>query len=448
MLIPPTFAMLPPSASLVSPPPPTLQSTTTTMKPLPFPSSGFTSLHRDIEEMAASLDLVATRRQPWQLAVAERVKQVVYSIWPRAWCDVFGSIASGLAAPCSDVDMVVRGVPQADRVRVLAQHLEREEWVQMVQAVERTAVPVVKFNTAAIPIAFGNRGNLIAVDITFENEAHHGLNTCGLVRQFVQRWPPLKPLVLVLKQFLVEKGLNDPYVGGISSYGLVLMVAAILRRHWPSGMTSKADLGLLFVEFLQVYSSKEFLDKGVRFGNDGRRKPLGDPCFIEDPLDPNNNVGRSCFGIQQVMEHFSKALEAIRAYEQETSVTTLAHSSMLGRVFATSHHADVVRLVTKVWCPPELPLRTEASLRPQRFPFPPHPSSSSATTHGANGAASPTHGSAVERWAMETREALIRTLNQVERESGSKCPLCLQPSGPQHVAAQCDLVMLLKRCPL
>lgn len=419
-------------------------------------------LHTDIQEMAASLDLIATRRQPWQLAVAERVKQVVYSIWPRAWCDVFGSIASGLAAPCSDVDMVVRGVSQTDRVRILAQQLQRQEWVQMLQAVERTAVPVVKFNTAAIPIAFGNRGNLIAVDITFENEAHHGLNTCGLVRQFLQRWPPLKPLVLVLKQFLVEKGLNDPYVGGLSSYGLVLMVAAILRRHWPIGLSpaSQIDLGALFIEFLEVYSSRDFVENGVRLAGEGGRKRLGDPCYIEDPLDPNNNVGRSCFGIHQVVASFSEALEAIRGCGQDGGNLPPNHS-ILGRVFATSHHIDVVRLVTKVWCPLELPSqRTSSSQQepivpiqainsPPRWFFLPqnHTAAYQPTGVTTPFSASPSNQSAIEQWIVEMKLSLLKAIKNSENDIGI-CSFCSQPTGHNHSNSNCELLRLVKNCPI
>jgi hypothetical protein len=37
-------------------------------------------------------------------------------------------------------------------------------------------------------------------------------------------FPPLAPLVLAIKQLLVEHDLNDPYNGGLSSYGILLLV--------------------------------------------------------------------------------------------------------------------------------------------------------------------------------------------------------------------------------
>jgi DNA polymerase sigma len=39
----------------------------------------------------------------------------------------------------------------------------------------------------------------------------------------------LKPLVLVLKSLVEAYDISDPYKGGISSYGLTLMVIALLQ---------------------------------------------------------------------------------------------------------------------------------------------------------------------------------------------------------------------------
>jgi hypothetical protein len=51
------------------------------------------------------------------------------------------------------------------------------------------------------------------------------------VKHWQAQFPALHPLTLVLKQFLVEKGLNDPFTGGLSSYGLVLMLVCVLEKH-------------------------------------------------------------------------------------------------------------------------------------------------------------------------------------------------------------------------
>ena len=42
-------------------------------------------------------------------------------------------------------------------------------------------------------------------------------------------FPCLPPLVLVLKQFLVQRDLNEVFAGGISSHSLVLMIISFLQ---------------------------------------------------------------------------------------------------------------------------------------------------------------------------------------------------------------------------
>ena len=118
-------------------------------------------------------------------------------------------------------------------MKILYEKLSREGWVQNIQAIQHTAVPVIRLATAQIPISFGNQGNLINVDITFDNALHRGLQTSRLVKSLVALYPPLKQLALVIKQFLVEKALNDSFCGGLSSYGLVIMIASVLQKYLP-----------------------------------------------------------------------------------------------------------------------------------------------------------------------------------------------------------------------
>lgn len=79
----------------------------------------------------------------------------------------------------------------------------------------------------------------------------------------------LPPLVLVLKQFLYEKGLNNTYTGGLGSYCLVLMVISFLQSKRFSGNNifnndnkagfeekGKFNLGILLLEFLELYGKK------------------------------------------------------------------------------------------------------------------------------------------------------------------------------------------------
>ena len=55
------------------------------------------------------------------------------------------------------------------------------------------------------------------------------LLTHSLLQELLQQYPCLDKLVLVLKQFLLQRHLNEVFVGGLGSYCLTLMVVAQLQ---------------------------------------------------------------------------------------------------------------------------------------------------------------------------------------------------------------------------
>ena len=59
-----------------------------------------------------------------------------------------------------------------------------------------------------------------------------------------------RPLVLVLKQFLLDRGLLTAYTGGLSSYCLFLMVTRFLQEQ-----SSHGDCGSLLMGFLDFYGN-------------------------------------------------------------------------------------------------------------------------------------------------------------------------------------------------
>jgi hypothetical protein len=85
---------------------------------------------------------------------------------------------------------------------------------------------------------------------------HQGVSTRDFVLRLCALNPSLVPLVLVLKQFLQEKGLHDPFTGGLSSYALTIMVAAILQPHALERPETQPDLGTLLLTFLRRYGTR------------------------------------------------------------------------------------------------------------------------------------------------------------------------------------------------
>ena len=92
---------------------------------------------------------------------------------------------------------------------------------------------------------------MIQLDISFDSPEHHGLEAVEMVRKILEELPLIRPLMLVLKQFLLDRGLLTAYTGGLSSYCLFLMLARYLQEQ-PS---SFGDCGSLLMGFLDYYGN-------------------------------------------------------------------------------------------------------------------------------------------------------------------------------------------------
>lgn len=59
----------------------------------------------------------------------------------------------------------------------------------------------------------------------------NGAAAVALVRTYLAAWPPMRPLVTILKLFLLQRCMNEVYTGGLGSYALLISVVAFLQTH-------------------------------------------------------------------------------------------------------------------------------------------------------------------------------------------------------------------------
>ena len=196
----------------------------------------------------------------------ERMTRLVTALWPRAQVKLYGSHVTGLCLPTSDVDFIIclpavqkdapavapgvlegRNAINESSQKMLARKLKNESWIdpRSMKLIERTVVPVIKVATK------DTKARTLRLDITFDSPNHHGLEAVELVNRLLEEYPMIRPLVLVLKQFLLDRGLLTGYTGGLSSYCLFLMTARYLQEQ----ATAWADCGALLMGFLDFYGN-------------------------------------------------------------------------------------------------------------------------------------------------------------------------------------------------
>ncbi len=304
-------------------------------------------LSRDMSLFMSRRALALNARRRERGAILSGLQSSVASIWPdMCHVELYGSCATQLDLPSSDIDVVVLGLhrkpfmtnqinsdarsssigniiddsyvsgdvhhqmqhlmpspsygmlPQhrnAEQVIKLAADLEKQPWAVQVNAIPTASVPVIKVladpsklignstgndwmtqhqqiageaaSAAGGVVSFETRPNpeyskadsgsypppthvpwrgsdvmkgLLSLDITFEGLEHGSIGSTEFSTRTVAEsceesglHPDATPFVqtlMVLKELLAQRKLNEPYSGGLSSYALLLLVLALVRE--------------------------------------------------------------------------------------------------------------------------------------------------------------------------------------------------------------------------
>jgi non-canonical poly(A) RNA polymerase PAPD5/7 len=306
-------------------------------KPETFPETSiFDKLHREIIEFGKSRTWKLETKIAQINKVLEKLTEIVCVAFTSASIELFGSYASGLAIEESDVDLVVTRLELAERLELemaceyLAKIIETSNLASKIQCINTARIPVIKLeiNTKSLNMGEG----LINIDITFDDSVqgygtHLGLSTLYLTIELQKIYPSLQYLVLVIKKLLYKQDLNSAYKGGLSSYSLVLWVAAVLNS-----MPAVPDnLGKLLLEFFRYFGYDFDPAKvGVNIMNGGSFYELENPGFEAvvtiDPVNLLNNT-RMAYRVQEVLKAFKWAHDLLLTHEQVKS------KKMLNKIF-------------------------------------------------------------------------------------------------------------------
>lgn len=292
-----------------------------------------------------------------RMEVVNRIENVIKELWPSADVQIFGSFKTGLYLPTSDIDLVVFGkwenLPLWTLEEALRKHKVADE--NSVKVLDKATVPIIKLTDSYTEVK---------VDISFN--VQNGVKAAQLIRDFIKKYPVLPYLVLVLKQFLLQRDLNEVFTGGIGSYSLFLMAVSFLQLHPREDACSPdANYGVLLIEFFELYGRHfNYLKTGIRIKDGGSyvakdevQKSMLDGyrpsmLYIEDPLQPGNDVGRSSYGAMQVKQAFdyayvvlSHAVSPIAKYYPNNE-----SESILGRIIRVTEEVVAYRdWISKKW---------------------------------------------------------------------------------------------------
>ena len=240
--------------------------------------------------------------------VVERIKRIVHQLWPTARVDIFGSFKTGLYLPTSDIDIVIFGEWSVAPLRTLERRLIDNNIAEpsSIKVLDKASVPIIKLTDTLTKIK---------LDISFNT--NNSIKSAEKISELLQQYPCLDKLVLVLKQFLLQRNLNEVFVGGLGSYCLTLMVVAKLQscpRH-RRGRLEDENLGVLLIEFFEFYGVRfNYNNTGIRIHDGGSffnkndiAEMKGSMLCIEDPFQPGNDIARASYCMYIVKEAFKVA---------------------------------------------------------------------------------------------------------------------------------------------
>eukprot|EP00760_Papus_ankaliazontas_P013341 PhM_4_TR15698/c0_g1_i1/m.54565/K03514/PAPD5_7, TRF4; non-canonical poly(A) RNA polymerase PAPD5/7 len=274
-----------------------------------------------------------------RLTIQYDMQRVLQSVDAAATVDIFGSFSTGTGLPSSDVDLNV--VTDAlSSIEALADLLRPADKFSHIIVIARARVPVVKCR---------HRATAIEVDITLNNVS--GRLTGISAKQLLDRFPAARPLLIVVKLFLRQRGLTCVNFGGLSSYSLCLMVVRYIQQR-PDG--SQYGYGELLVDFFRFYGEHfNYQHLGIDVANDRfveKPHPTQPPYLLLaiDPTDRDNNVAASSKRIRYVQMAFLHAYHALTVVDYPAAVTNdgihvPSPPTLLTRIIHVDAHIQAIR---------------------------------------------------------------------------------------------------------
>ena len=258
-------------------------------------------LHKEILEFC---DDISPRpsEETMRKEVVQKVKSFVRSKWYGAEVKVFGSFDTGLYLPTSDIDLVVIG-----NCALYSLELELRSsnmfTLGTLNVLRKASVPIIKYE---------DKESKVKVDISFNMES--GLRSAEKVKEYMELYPLLKSMLLVIKHYLYQQNLNEVYTGGIGSYSVILLIVSFFQMCCSKSELKDGNLGVLLTNFFEFYGTMfDYCHKGIRLEGAGsyfNKTTFDNTLMIKDPADPTNMI-KGTWDFWKVKEAFRRAFDSL-----------------------------------------------------------------------------------------------------------------------------------------
>ena len=249
-----------------------------------------------------------SERDPCIQSLIKALSNIIVTEKPGVTISIYGSYATGLCLPYSDIDLVIdigKNIELWESATILQSLepviLKHTDICSSAEVIKASTMPVLKMVSSL-------DYKSLNIDITLKNSIHKGIECVDLVKGYLKQYTQLTVVLPPIKNMLKIAKLNNPYTGGLSSYALILMFVDLLQR---TGCGEALKPSELLLNFLYSYGNAVYqfrIDPSPPFVKEKmepKNYEVGMPNvpLIYDPLLSGNNVSKTAYKFPLIQVH-------------------------------------------------------------------------------------------------------------------------------------------------
>ena len=156
-----------------------------------------------------------TKIKPKVNVVINNIQSAVNaSIGPEFIVQLYGSHATNLCLPWSDLDVVLRRKDGKINDKVDSFYFPLHELYKYLNVNSDDFKSINYIGSTTVPLIkckLKEKFVVSSLDISLQDNSHYGINCVDLILKYLKEFEALRPMVLALKNILKEASLNEPY---------------------------------------------------------------------------------------------------------------------------------------------------------------------------------------------------------------------------------------------
>eukprot|EP00755_Sulcionema_specki_P008452 Sspe_Gene.5921::Locus_1981_Transcript_1_1_Confidence_1.000_Length_1432::g.5921::m.5921/K03514/PAPD5_7, TRF4; non-canonical poly(A) RNA polymerase PAPD5/7 len=214
------------------------------------------------------------------------LQEVVRQFWPSVTVKVYGSFAYGLSLPNSALDLVCEGCGELTNFPKFLETLGRMQFT-----VEGS------FSAGAEGFARVKSSCGVVANVSFVPGRSLARQSVATIRKLLAQYPLAPTVFATVRLVLQQSRCNDAREGGLASYALLVMTLHACNKTQPQ------DAGQLLAAFFRIFGCGGETVVSVNAKPTAKGSGPG-TLWVEDPLDPTNNIAAGCKRLPQIRSVF------------------------------------------------------------------------------------------------------------------------------------------------